>query len=260
MSNSNRWGAIMPPITKNIIIINVIMWIATILLANRNIVDLSDVLGLHYWQGSDFHIHQLLSYMFMHDTGYPVQQGILGAMSTSVSHIFFNMFSLWMFGMLLERVMGAKRYLFFYISCGLGAGLVQELVWQMSWESILADINHVSTQEITNAIVIGDIDGRFLNEFYNNLLTVGASGAVFGILLAFGMIFPNMPMYIFFIPIPIKAKWMVIGYGAIELFFGVTGTMDNVAHFAHLGGMLFAFIILMYWRKKGLFNNSHGRY
>jgi len=250
----------MPPVTKNIIIINVIMWVATILLMSRNIVDLTQILGLHFWLGSDFHVYQILTYMFMHDSGNPLQDGILGAMSMSVSHLFFNMFSLWMFGMLLERVMGAKRYLFFYLTCGIGAGLVQELVWHMSWESVLATINNVPTVEIENAIKVGAINANFLNEFYNNLVTVGASGAVFGILLAFGMIFPNMPMYIFFIPIPIKAKWMVIGYGAIELFFGITGHMDHVAHFAHLGGMLFAFIILMYWRKKGVFNNIHGLY
>jgi len=259
MGNSSRWSAIMPPITKNIIIINVIVWVATIMLGNRGIVDLNEYLGLHFWKGSDFHIYQLFTYMFMHDSG-DFSQGVMYALSSSVSHIFFNMFSLWMFGMLLERVMGAKRYLFFYLTCGIGAGLVQEVVWHFSWESVLASINNVPTQTIVEAINHGEVTMSFLNEFYNNLLTVGASGAVFGILLAFGMLFPNMPMYIMFIPIPIKAKWMVIGYGAVELFFGVTGTMDNVAHFAHLGGMLFALIILIYWKKKGLFNNQYGSY
>ncbi len=243
MNSNNRWGALMPPVTKHIIIINVILWVSTILLSERGVVDIEHFLGLHYWQGSDFHFYQLFTYMFMHDSS---------GFSTGLSHIFFNMFSLWMFGMLLERVMGAKRYLFFYISCGLGAALVQEIVWSLSWQNILASINNVSTDTIKTAIATGDIDGKFLNEFYNHLITVGASGAVFGILLAFGVMFPNMPMYIMFIPIPIKAKWMVIGYGAIELLFGITGTMDNVAHFAHLGGMLFAIIILYYWYKKGI--------
>ena len=248
MATNNRWMALMPPVTKHLIIINVIMWVATILLKMRGIVDLDSLLGLHYWQGSDFHVYQFFTYMFMHDSS---------GFHTGISHIFFNMFSLWMFGMLLERVMGAKRYLFFYITCGLGAALVQELVWQFTWDSVLAGINNVETSVINDAISSGEIDGRFLNEFYNNLITVGASGAVFGILLAFGVLFPNMPMFIMFIPIPIKAKWMVIGYGAIELFFGVTGAMDNVAHFAHLGGMLFAALILFYWKQKGVFDRYH---
>lgn len=93
--------------------------------------------------------------------------------------------------------------------------------------------------------------------FLNQMLTIGASGGVFGILLAFGMLFPNMPLYLMFIPVPIKAKWMVIGYGLIELMFGVSGIMNSVAHFAHLGGMLFGFIVLMYWKKKGLFRGGY---
>ena len=233
-----------PIVTRNLLIINVLVYLlaSVVELGGKSLTDWG---ALHFFMASDFHVYQFITYQFLHG---------------GFTHLFFNMFSLWMFGMLLERVMGAKRYLFFYLTCGIGAGLVQELVWHMSWESVLATINNVPTVEIENAIKVGAINANFLNEFYNNLVTVGASGAVFGILLAFGMIFPNMPMYIFFIPIPIKAKWMVIGYGAIELFFGITGHMDHVAHFAHLGGMLFAFIILMYWRKKGVFNNIHGLY
>lgn len=229
------------------------MWVATILLGSQDVVDLTNLLGLHFWRGSDFHIYQFLTYMFMHDCGSPASQGVLGAMATSIYHIFFNMFSLWMFGMLLERIMGAKRYLIFYIVCGLGAGLVQEIVWDFSWQSILAGIYNVETQVINNAITTGEITTGLLDQFFNNLITVGASGAVFGILLAFAMLFPNMPLYIMFIPIPVKAKWAVLGYGVLELFFGITGTADHVAHFAHLGGMLFALIILLYWKKKGLF-------
>lgn len=248
MNNQSRWSALMPPVTKHLIIINVILWISTLLLGSGGVVDLDKYLGLHFWQGSDFHIHQLFTYMFMHDSS---------GFSTGITHIFFNMFSLWMFGVLLEKLMGSKRYLFFYLSCGLGAGLVQEMVWQFTWPSILASINNVSTSVINNAVATGELDGRFLNEFFNNLITVGASGAVFGILLAFGVLFPNMPLYIMFIPIPIKAKWAVIGYGLLELFFGMTGAMDNVAHFAHLGGMLFAAIVLFYWKKKGFFDRYH---
>ncbi len=245
MSANIRWNVpSVPPVTMHLIIINAILWLATMLLGSRGIVDLTHYLGLHFWKGTDFHFYQFFTYMFMHD-------------SNGFAHIFFNMFSLWMFGSLLEKVMGMKRFIFFYVVCGLGAGLIQELVWQFSWQSILADINNVSTSVINNAISTGEIDNEFLNMFYNGLITVGASGAIFGILLAFAMIFPNIPLYIMFIPIPVKAKYAVIGFAVIELFFGVSGAMDNVAHFAHLGGMLFGLILILYWKKKGLFNNYY---
>lgn len=245
MSANIRWNVpSVPPVTMHLIIINAILWLATMLLGSRGIVDLTHYLGLHFWKGTDFHFYQFFTYMFMHD-------------SNGFAHIFFNMFSLWMFGSLLEKVMGMKRFIFFYVVCGLGAGLIQELVWQFSWQSILADINNVSTSVINSAISTGEIDDEFLNMFYNGLITVGASGAIFGILLAFAMIFPNIPLYIMFIPIPVKAKYAVIGFAVIELFFGVSGAMDNVAHFAHLGGMLFGLILILYWKKKGLFNNYY---
>jgi membrane associated rhomboid family serine protease len=250
---SNNRGSFfnsIPPVTKNLLIINVLFWLATIILRHSNIIDLEEYLGLHFWKGSGFNPVQLITYMFMHD-------------ATGIAHIFFNMFSLWMFGVVLERVLGARRYLFFYIACGIGAALVQELVWQFTWENMFvpafANLNKLTFDQVNVLINSGQID-QYLNQFYNQLVTIGASGAVFGILLAFGMLFPNMPMYIIPFPFPIKAKWMVLGYGAIELFFGVTGTLNGVAHYAHLGGMLFAFIIIMYWKKRGLFNNMNGNY
>lgn len=188
--------------------------------------------------------------MFMHDT-------------SNVAHIFFNMFSLWMFGSLLERVMGSKRYLFFYISCGLGAALVQELVWQFSWQDILASsVTGPASSSITDIIkAINEGHAAFtMDDFYNSMVTVGASGAVFGILLAFGMIFPNMPLYLFFIPIPIKAKWVVLGYGLLELYFGISGNQPGVAHFAHLGGMLAGIIMILYWRNQGTLTRGNGFY
>lgn len=232
-------------VTKNLLIINVLMWIATIVLGRQDI-DLIEWLGLHFWRASDFNAAQLVTYMFMHD-------------NTTFTHLFFNMFSLWMFGVTLERVLGAKRYLFFYLACGLGAALVQELVWEVTWKDmfipLIANQNNLTFAEVEQLMNNGQLGG-VIGQFWDMLVTVGASGAVFGILLAFGMIFPNLPMYIIPFPFPIKAKWMVIGYGAIELFFGVTGSMDNVAHFAHLGGMLFAFIIIYVWKKKGLIGNG----
>ena len=222
------------------------MWLATIVFQRTGIIDLERWLGLHFWQGSHFNPAQLLTYMFMHDT-------------SGIAHIFFNMFSLWMFGSLLERVLGGKRYLFYYISCGLGAALVQELVWQFSWQSILAgSVTGPAADSVTDIInAINDGRAAFtMDEFYNSLLTVGASGAVFGILLAFGMIFPNIPLYLFFIPVPIKAKWVVIGYGLLELYFGISGTMSQVAHFAHLGGMIAGIIMILYWRHNGTLSRN----
>lgn len=239
MATNFRWkGVDIPPVTKNIIIINVILWVTTILFKQKGIIDLNDYLSLHFWLGSKFHVHQLFTYMFMHDSR---------GFSTGITHIFFNMFSLWMIGSLLERVMGVKRYLIFYLFCGIGAGLVQELVWHISDGGITEDYIMI-VNESGNVV-----DQVLRSDFFNMLVTVGASGAVFGILLAFAVLFPNVPIYIMFVPIPIKAKWAVIGFAIMELFFGVTSVMSGVAHFAHLGGMLFAFILLLYWKNKGLF-------
>lgn len=225
----------MPPVTMHLLIINGILWLATIVFKNLGYFDLTETLGLHFWRGDGFKLWQMVTYMFMHD-------------SSGISHLFFNMFSLWMFGSLLEHTLGQKRYLIYYFFCGIGAGLMQELTWEFTWQSILADINNVPTSQISQALAAGQLSPSFLNEFYNNLITVGASGSIFGILLAYGMLYPNNELYIIPIPLPIKAKWYVIGYGVIELLFGVTGAMSGVAHFAHLGGMLFGIILLLYWR------------
>lgn len=232
-NNRSFWSSIMP-VTKHLLIINVIVWLATIVFGRAGIIDLERYLGLHFWLGSDFNPAQLFTYMFMHDT-------------SGFAHIFFNMFSLWMFGSLIEKVLGSKRYLFYYISCGLGAALVQELVWQLSWQDMY---NSISMQ----------YPGFPADQFYNLLVTVGASGAVFGILLAFGMIFPNMSMYIIPFPFPIKAKWVVLGYGAIELFFGISHTMNGVAHYAHLGGMIAGILMILYWKHNGTLTRGNGFY
>lgn len=245
MRNSgNSFLNSIPAVTKNLLIINVLVWFAQMVLPRIGI-DVENYLALHYWQASGFNPVQLISYMFLHG---------------DFSHIFFNMFSLWMFGRILEQVMGQKRFLFYYISCGLGAALIQELVWTFTWRGefipVLANLNHVSIDYMTQVVNQALAAGEEL-PFFNSMLTIGASGGVFGILLAFGMLFPNMPLYLMFIPVPVKAKWMVIGYGLIELLFGVSGLMNSVAHFAHLGGMLFGFIVLAYWKKKGLFRGGY---
>lgn len=225
-----------PVVTKNLVIINVLFWVASLALPKVGI-DLVDLLGLHFFAAEDFYLFQIVSYMFMHDTH-------------SFAHVFFNMFAVYMFGRVLEQVWGPKRFLIFYMVTGIGAGLIQELTWAFDLRDVIA-----APQELVN---IGG--GQILSkpEFYNLFVTVGASGAVFGILLAFGMLFPNVPLYLMFIPVPIKAKYFVIFYGLAELFLGVADfSGDSVAHFAHLGGMLFGYILVVIWRRKG---NQYGSF
>lgn len=190
-----------PPVVKNLIILNVLMLMAAKMLP---IGSLLYSWGALYPVESDmYHSWQVVSYMFLH---------------ADFSHLFFNMFALWMFGRTLEYELGSKRFLTYYMVCGIGAALIQMLV---CW-----------------------LEGSYAS-------TVGASGAIFGILLAFGMMHPNNIIMLMFPPIPLKAKWFVIIYGLIELFAGVSGRIDNVAHFAHLGGMIWGWLLLRYWKKTG---------
>lgn len=243
---------VMPPVTKNLIIINVIVWVAMLIVPQRTGIDLVEYGGLHYLMAPDFNPVQLITYMFMHSTG-------------SIAHLFFNMFTLFMFGITLERVLGSKRFLFYYLSTGIGAALVQEAVWALTFHSILVDCLVQNFEGLTVSQAVQMLDqpsmagqaAAWSSQVANMLVTIGASGAVFGILLAFGMLFPNRPLYLMFIPYPIKAKWMVLGYGVIELVFGVTGAVSSVAHFAHLGGMIFGFFMIWYWKRKGV---VHGDY
>lgn len=248
MLNRGSFLSAIPPVTKNLIIINLIVWLAMFVLPNRLGIDVEAFAGLHYFKAADFNPAQLITYMFMHST-------------TSMAHIFFNMFSLWMFGCVLERWVGSAKFLFYYISCGIGAALVQELVWALTWEDtmmrMIAQFNGLDFPEARQAIqdALMSEEGRaIIAGNLNMFVTIGASGAVYGILLAFGMLFPNMPLYLFFIPVPIKAKWMVIGMGVVELLIGMSnarGAADGVAHFAHLGGMILGFFIILYWKKTG---------
>ena len=207
-----------PPITKNLLIINVLCFFGAIV-AERYGIDADKILSLHFFMASDFNICQLVTYMFMH---------------AGFSHIFFNMFALWMFGRVLEQVWGPKR-----LVCGIGAGLIQELVQFVEYETVLSNYTTVQTG-------YGLIS---MDEYLNMMRTVGASGAIYGILLAFGMLFPNSQMFVFPLPFPIKAKFFVIFYALLELLLGMSAN-DNVAHFAHLGGMLFGLILILYWKKK----------
>ncbi len=220
----------MKPVTKHLLIINIIMWVATLAFDRAFHIDLFRNLALYFWKSDLFRPWQFFTYMFMHD-------------KSSFVHLFCNMFSLFMFGSLVEHILGPKRYLLYYIVCGLGSALVQELVWQFTLPEFFGAINPET--------------GELIRISAYDIPTVGASGAVFGLLLAFGMIFPKMKMYIIPFPFPIQARFVVIGYGVLELMFGVTGTMSEVAHFAHLGGMIAGIIMLLYWKHDGTIN--HGR-
>ena len=219
----------LPAVTKNLLIINVLCFFGAIV-ARRYGIDLNDVLGLHFFMASDFKLFQLITYMFMH---------------ADFQHIFFNMFAVWMFGRTLEHVLGAKRFLIYYMVCGIGAGLVQELIQYIQYATELSHYDGVDT----GLAVIP------MAEYLNLMTTVGASGAGYGIVLAFGMLFPNTQMFVFPLPFPIKAKFFVIGYAVIELFAGLGASGDGIAHFAHLGGMIFGFLLMMYWKKK----NNNGQ-
>lgn len=237
----------LPPVTKNIIIINALIWLVEIISPQFGLNGIIRHLGLHYVGASHFNPAQIITYMFIHD-------------QKTFFHVFFNMLTLFFFGPALERIWGSKRFLFYYMVCGVGAALIQEGVWALTWKHEYVDgialLNHMTKEDASELVraYLANNDGGIIsaiNAFKNQMVTVGASGAIFGLLLGFAFIFPNLPMYLFFIPVPIKAKYMVIGYAVIEFFFGVTGSMNTVAHFAHLGGMLFGLVILLYWRKKG---------
>lgn len=232
----------MPPVVMNLIIINAIFLLITFLFQEK--ISMYKLLGLFYLTSENFKSWQFVSYMFMHG---------------DFTHLLFNMFALWMFGSVLENVWGPKRFLTFYMVTGIGAGLVQLLVAFIRIQSLEAVIAPEQLQEIyTNGHELWLQGQTYSDEAMAalhrilNIPTVGASGAVFGILLAFGMLFPNTMIYVFF-AIPVKAKYFVIIYGALELYFGVTGTQDGIAHFAHLGGMVFGYFMIKYWKQKGLY-------
>ncbi len=247
-----------PPVVKNLIAINIIMWLATIALPGLLrkwdiVVDLTDVLGMHYWASGKFNIAQLFTYMFMHG---------------GFNHIFFNMFALFMFGSVLEYAWGSKRFLYYYLITGVGAGIVQQFFWTYEYQPLVSAMNEAIANNSGEVLLpFTDILSRYFrfgnlalfdassvielkDAFLNLPVTVGASGSVFGLLLAFGWLFPQEKIFLMFIPIPIPARIFVIIYGVAELFLGVARfSGDSIAHFAHLGGMLFGIIMILLWKK-----------
>ncbi len=275
---------ILPLVVKNLLIINGLFFLASFTLSTTYQIDLNDYLGLHFIGSEKFRPYQFITYMFMHH---------------DFSHIFFNMFALWMFGNAIENVWGPKRFLTYYIITGVGAALIHYIVVYIEITPMLNTIDlflshptndsflnfmnngsfHVVSEDIQNAVkefvpkynallnsnpqaaLQSSIDfiSQYRVEYLNAPVVIGASGSVFGLLLAFGMMFPNSMIYVYF-AIPVKAKWFVIIYGALELFSGIYNMGGNIAHFAHLGGMIFGFLLLMYWKyqHKAKMKKFHG--
>jgi membrane associated rhomboid family serine protease len=261
---------LLPLVIKNLLIINGLMWLAQITLLNMYGYDLSNVLGLHYWGSELFRPHQFVSYMFLHD---PSPNG-------GFWHIASNMFMLWMFGATLENMWGGKRFLIFYMVCGIGAAFCHVLVLSYENAQLTSDIARfyanpsfdtfaqfynkhplpelqgfvdawrVQPSESPEAINLAKYYLSGYMELFRNGATIGASGAAFGVLFAFGYLFPNRNIFFLFFPFPIKVKYFVGLYILMELYLGFKNSAgDNVAHFAHLGGVLFAYVLLKIWNK-----------
>lgn len=279
MIGGTSWS-MMPPVVKNLLIINVLMFLAALTFEQSLGIDFWEIFGLHYFESDLFSPYQLVTYMFMH--------GDFG-------HIFFNMFAVWMFGSAIENVWGSKRFLIYYLLTGFGAAVLHYAIITMDLYPVTSQLAEIVTNPSASDIIafaethpwreylhpkmlnqaqyfvdvyvqqlqINPNDQtairgatEFMAEYRKSIVdaqnVVGASGSLFGILLAFGMMFPNVNLYMIFLPIPIKAKYLVMGYGAMELFSAFQNNPgDNVAHFAHLGGMLFGFIIIKIWQKSG---------
>jgi membrane associated rhomboid family serine protease len=214
------------PIVLNLVILNAIVFLAQNALGGQNMEDAIDLFALHHYKSEYFKPYQLVTHMFMHG---------------SFFHLLFNMISLWMFGTMLERIWGSKRFLQFFLICGVAAAITQ----MASYAYDFWQIDHLPTTEI---------DDNFIRQYQEALrmnATVGASGAIMGVLAAFGFIFPNTELFIMPIPFPIKAKWAILGIIALDVFGGVVKVQgDNIAHFAHVGGAVTGFLLVYFWNRK----------
>lgn len=212
------WGS-MPPVVKNLVILNSVMLLITVLTGDF----MYEKFALFYFESPLFKPYQLVTHMFMHG---------------NFLHLFFNMYSLVIFGIVLEQVWGSKKFFIYYMVTGLGAAALHSLVLWLEVSSL------------EGAYQAGNMMAATGIENLMRTPTVGASGAVYGVLLAYGMLFPNNVLQLLFPPVALKAKWFVLIFGAIELFLGISNTGSNIAHFAHLGGMLFGYFLIVYWKKK----------
>jgi len=235
-----------PPAVKVLLAINIGMFLFASLKP-----ELTEALGLYFFKSELFRPYQIVTHMFMHG---------------GFMHILFNMYALWLFGQVIERVWGTKKFFIYYFVTGFGAVVLHSFVEYIRFKGFIDGI----PTEYVNLALSGKSSFNAPIIYHQNLSeimklalvpTVGASGAIFGLLLAFGMLFPNTELYLMFIPIPVKAKFFVIGYGVLELGLGLNNaTSDNVAHFAHLGGMLFGFILIKIWQKKKNAGNGFYQY
>ncbi|WP_034920539.1 rhomboid family intramembrane serine protease [Gillisia sp. CAL575] len=230
---------------KVLIIINVIFFAGTMLVGDQ----VYQLFSLWFFQNDNFGIWQVVTHMFMHG---------------SFMHILFNMYALWAFGSPIEQMLGKNKFIFFYFSCGIGAAIIHSLVNYFHVESgynalVDAGMNPMDIQQLLetgqyNTSILGSVSKDTLESMFTayNTPAVGASGAIYGVLVAFGMLFPNVELFLLFVPVPIKAKIFIPILIAIDLFSGVTGYSlfgGGIAHFAHVGGALFGFIMMWYWKK-----------
>ena len=230
----------MPPVVKNIIMLNVLMLLIYYGAGRVFDIDLNSILGLYFPKSEQFMPVQIVTHMFMHG---------------GIWHLVFNMYALYIFGQILENTWGPKRFFIYYMICGLGAALTHETVIAFQYAHLANSLSPVNLQAVLSEGTAlfkqgqGFTDPDMLKlQMLLNTPTVGASGAIFGVLLAFGVLFPNTQLLLLIPPMPIKAKWLVLGYGAIELYLALTQPGSNIAHAAHLGGMLFGYILIKYWR------------
>ena len=217
MASQSNFLERIPPVTRTLLIINVIMFVATLI--NPSVM--KGLFAMAYPAASDFRWWQPLTHMFMHDGWW---------------HIFFNMYTLVMFGMVVEQALGTKKFLILYFVTGLGAAALHTGVEWLQVHKALASTDLAAQQTVIDLF---------------RTPMVGASGAIYGVLVAFAMLYPEARMTLIFPPVTLDAKWMVIIFIGIELLTGITGTQVGVAHFAHLGGALFGFLLVWYWRKRG---------
>ncbi|MBP5336239.1 MAG: rhomboid family intramembrane serine protease [Bacteroidales bacterium] len=213
--------ASLPPVTKNLIIINVIIFLATLINENFMI----GTFALFYPTSQYFHWWQVITHMFMHGGFW---------------HIFFNMYTLFIFGCVVERFIGTKKFLLFYFICGLGA------------VALHLGVEYLQMQSYMNGAALGNATAFQQIEAIKMTPTVGASGAIYGVLMGYAMLFPESKMTLLFPPVTLSAKWMVVVFAAIELLTGVTGWASGIAHFAHLGGMLIGWLMILWWKKRGI--------
>ena len=241
----------LPQVTKNLLILNILFWLASLVLASSGI-DLIGELGAYYFNSPNFKPYQIVTHFFMHSIG---TQGQI-----SIWHILMNMFLLLMFGAHLERVWGSKRFFIFYVASAMGAlvlynsiGIIQIAELKSTLSSLGYNISDLNYNLTHNKPFPYSIDDEGLLTQYATMINtpmVGASGAIFGLLAGFAMLFPNIQLMLLFPPIPIKAKYLIGGYIAFEVYSSFNMSGDHIAHLAHVGGAIVGILFILVWRKK----------